>query len=246
LDSKSHNGSTKGVGCDRTKQANGKVTHPKSKKKLKTKSEQKLAPQISGINGDDGKFKGNSYPPRAVPYKQRRLQKQRYTGGDALLNAPINRLADAFKAIVDAEGPISINSAKNRVVDAWSTRKGSRIDYYLDRAISYAKNSNLITVKGTFLWPAKLKDPPLRIHIPGEPIRPINDIDPEEIMMALIACVEGAIGISKDDLTREACKLFGLNATQDNAIQVEKIIDHMIKIKVFKNNEGKISKVKKC
>lgn len=185
------------------------------------------------------------FPPGAIPYEPRRLQRQRYTGGDALLNTPTSRVADAFKAIVDVEGPISIDVAKNRVVDAWGTRKGSRIDSYLDRAINYAYYNSKIRIAGNFLWPIEKRVPHLRIHLPGSPVRPITDISPEEIMLALFECVKGAVGITADDLIRETCKLFGLKATQENAHHIERHINHMVTEKVFRNDVGKISIVKK-
>ena len=217
-----------------------------SKKKRNSKVKQQSTDTFLEQKSTNSEMRKTQFPPGAIPFKQRRLQRQRHTGGDALLNTSISRIADAFKAIVDAEGPVSIDSAKDRIVDAWGTRKGSRIDHHLNRAINYAYNTHKVMIKGTFLWPVEMVTPPLRVHVPGEAIRQIQDIAPEEIMMALFECVNGAVGITKEDLIRETCKLFGLKATQDNVLLVKKNIDYMVTKKVFKSDGEKISKAKKA
>jgi len=224
------------------KSINSKPLPKKKQSNRLTQQENNILPEANKIKTD---FSGPQYPPSAVPYKRRRLQRQRYTGGDALLETSIYRIAEAFKAIVDAEGPISINDAKNRVVDAWMTRKGSRIDAYLDRTLYRAQTDKTIKVNGNFLWPIDMQIPPLRIYIPGGALRQIQDIAPEEIMLALLECVNGAVGINKEDLIRETCKLFGSKATQDNTRIIGNIVDHMISNRIFKSDEGKISKAKK-
>lgn len=183
-------------------------------------------------------------PPGAIPYARRRLQRQYTTGGDAILNTSINRIADAFVAIVNAEGPISKDVAKQRVVEAWATRKGKRISDYLDTAIAYAKRSGHLAVKGNFLWPAGMDTPPLRIHTNGHEIRAILEIPPEEIELAIHECVQSAVGITFDDLIRETCKLFGLNATTENTIQVSKIIKTLVSNGALISRNEKITKGK--
>jgi very-short-patch-repair endonuclease/KaiC/GvpD/RAD55 family RecA-like ATPase len=195
-------------------------------------------------NGDSGEVlenpNGDTSPPGAVPYKRRRLQRQLHTGGDAILHTAINRIASAFVAIVDAEGPISRGVAKQRVVEAWATRKGKRISDYLDLAIAFASRNGYFTVKGNFLWPKGMILPPLRVHTSGLKTRAIQDIPPEEIVLAIRACVSGAVGITLDDLIRETCRLFGLKATVETTMHIERIIKLLVsnEILVLKNNKA--------
>ena len=183
-------------------------------------------------------------PPGAVPYERRMLRKQVSTGGDAILNTPVNRIADALVAIVNAEGPISIDVAKQRVVEAWATRKGKRISDYLDSAIAFAKRNKYLEVKGYFLWPVGMTTPPLRIHTNGHDMRSVLVIPPEEIEIAIRECVKSAIGITLDDLIRETCRLFGLNATTENTAQVSKIIETLVLNSALVSRNNKLTKGK--
>ena len=181
-------------------------------------------------------------PPGAVPYTRRRLQRQIRTGGDAILNTSINRLADAFAAIVNGEGPISREVAKQRVVEAWATRKGKRISDYLDTAIAFANRNKQLIVKGDFLWPIEMTVPPLRIHTNGQDVRAISDIPPEEIILAIRECINGAIGITSDDLIREVCRLFGLKATIDTTIHINRIVEYLLSKNILDSRNDKITK----
>lgn len=187
----------------------------------------------------------NNGPPGTVPYKERKLVKQVYGGGEVFLNTPSSRISDAFKAIVDAEGPISISVAKERVLDAWSTRKGSKIDMHLNQSISYGHMQNKFVVKGAFIWPQGMSTPPLRTHEDGTSPRSLNEIPPEEIMLAIFVCVKNALGIFSEDLARETLRLFGLTATRDNLSSVQTIISHLISTNVLNVENNKISISKK-
>ena len=187
----------------------------------------------------------NNSPPGTIPYKERKLIKQVRGGGEAFLNTSPSRVSDAFKAIVDAEGPISISVAKERVLDAWSTRKGSKIDMHLNRCISYGHTQNKFIVKGEFIWPTGMTTPPLRIHEEGTLPRSLNEIPPEEIMLAIFVCVKNALGIVSEDLAKETLRLFGLTATRDNLFSVQTIISHLISTNILNIENNKISINKK-
>jgi len=181
-------------------------------------------------------------PPGAVPYARRKLKQQFYTGGDVFLNTAINRVADALVAIVTAEGPISIDVAKQRVVEAWSTRRGRKINEYLDEVIAYARRNKQLNVKGDFLWPLGMVVPPLRIHTNGNDIRTILEIPPEEIELAVRECIKSAVGISQDDLIREICRLFGLKAIAETATHIEQTINQLVANNTLIMNSEKITK----
>lgn len=84
--------------------------------------------------------------------------------------------------------------------------------------------------------------PPLRIHIAGSTLRNIDEIAPEEIMVAVKVCVQHALGIYHEDLLRETLKLFGLMTTRDNSLSLRIIISHMVSQNILKLENGKISK----
>lgn len=186
----------------------------------------------------------SAMPPGAIPYVLRKLPLQRLRGANQLLNSPISLLVSVFKTLVDTEGPISIKAAKYRVIEAWETRKGSRIDEYLNQVIEIARRQRVIAVKGEFLWPAGMQIPLLRFHAPGESPRDLDEIAPEEIEVAIKACVQSALGILSEDLVRETLKLFGLTATRDNSLLIQTMLDRMVLRDVLKLENGKISKSK--
>ncbi len=230
---------------DARKQELSSVQDPISKKK---RSDSKIEEQelINNNNILEKIENSNRHtaPPGAIPYRRRRLKRQFSAGGDAILVTPINKIADAFVAIVNAEGPISRNAAKHRVIEAWATRKGKRINDYLDQAISFASYHKYLVVRGDFLWPVNMTTPQLRIFVTGGDLRPILDIPPEEVVLAIRECIKVAVGITIDDLIREVGKLFGLNATEENAVHIGRIIYSLISNDALslKNNKVAVGK----
>ena len=177
----------------------------------------------------------------AIPYKQFTLEKQPVLGGEALLRTSTVKIVEAFEKVVRAEGPISIRVAKDRILEAWGTRKGSRIDEYLGQSINYGKSQNRFTVKGDFLWPIGMTIPPLRIHTDGQAFRNVEDISSEELIVAAIRCTQNALGLQFDDLARETLKLFGLSATRDNLLHITSILNNLISKNVLKSENNKVS-----
>lgn len=182
-----------------------------------------------------------SIPPGAVFYKSFLLEPKKIAGGDALLSKSLKSLANDLRLVVKAEGPISKETAKRRLRASYNTRKGVRIDTYLDDVIQFAISQSLISEKEFFLWPTGMTTPPLRIHIPEETVRSLDEIDPEEQAVAVKICVKHALGILQEDLVRECLKLFGLMATRENSIKLQKIIETMAAKKILEIKNGKIS-----
>ena len=181
-------------------------------------------------------------PPTAVPYQPTKLDLKLLGNGESLLDTSLSNIIDAFQAIANAEGPISINIAKKLVLDAWGTRRGKKIDDRLTSAIYRGQQEKAFTLNGNFLWPLEKRIAPLRIHVQGQPLRPITDIAPEEIEVAVREGVKGAITIGSEDLYRGVCKLFGLKATQENIARVENIVSAMLARDELKLENDKVSR----
>jgi len=131
------------------------------------------------------------------------------------------------------------------VLDAWSTRKGSKIDMHLNRSILHGQAQNKYVVKGDFIWPYGMTTPPLRIHEEGTSTRSLNEIPPEEIMLAIFMCVKNALGIFSEDLAREILRLFGLSATRDNLLSIQTIVSQLISKNILNIENNRISISKK-
>jgi very-short-patch-repair endonuclease len=200
------------------------------------------APQNKALSGkvepllEDGRT-----PPGAVPYRRRQLEKPEVVGRQAFLDAPLSQIIDMFQIIANADGPISVNIARALVLDTWETRRGKKIDERLDSAILRGREQKAFLLNGTFLWPLGRRVAPLRVHAPGEPLRPMDEIAPEEIESAVRECVRAAVTIGRDDLVRETCKLFGLKATHENALQVDDLVESMLEQDQLKLENDKLS-----
>ncbi|MFV2068273.1 MAG: hypothetical protein ACC645_14975 [Pirellulales bacterium] len=69
-----------------------------------------------------------------------------------------------------------------------------------------------IARRGDFLWPTDMETPPLRRR-DDDAIRDIDLICHEEIRRALRLLLETQFGMSRDDLTTQAARLFGFQIT---------------------------------
>ncbi len=179
-------------------------------------------------------------PPGAMLFPHTALELKRFVNGDSLLDTPISNVIDAFQAIAIAEGPVSTRVAKSLVLEAWNARRGKRADERLEAAISHGEQQKAFAINGEFIWPAGMQVSPLRVHLPGQPVRPIKEIAPEEIEVALRECVRGALTIAREDLVKEACRLFGLRATAENAARVDGIVTALLAAGEFELEKGKI------
>jgi very-short-patch-repair endonuclease len=180
-------------------------------------------------------------PPAALPYRQLQLEKPEAVGRQAFLDAPLSQIIDMFQAIANADGPISVNIARALVLEAWETRRGKKIDERLDSAIRRGREQKAFLLNGNFLWPLGRSVAPLRVHTPGQPLRPLSDIAPEEIESAVRECVKGAVTIGREDLVRETCRLFGLKSTQENALQIDYLIESLLEKDELKLENDKLS-----
>lgn len=207
-----------------------------------TNSDKNKEPVVDEIEPDILNFDINegsmNFPDIAVPYVKTILPRPRITGSEALMNMPISAIALILVDIVDTESPVSISTAKRRILDAWKTKKGSRIDLYLTRALYSIEREKKVIIDNGFLWSNHMDTPPLRY---GNVKRDIEDIASEEIQVAVLECVKSAGSISSEDLTRETLRIFGLQCIQKNKNVVYKIINQMVIIERLKSNNDRIS-----
>jgi hypothetical protein len=129
---------------------------------------------------------------------------------------------------VEKEGPIHKDVVKRRVAELFQVRMGNRISQKLDSAIFTVKTGNDVKSNGNFLWPENMKYTTLRIYNGGSTKRPIEHVPPQEIIFAVIECVQNSISISEDDLVKETARLFGLRATRKVSAEIRWIIQSLI------------------
>jgi hypothetical protein len=68
---------------------------------------------------------------------------------------------------------------------------------------------------------------------------------PEEIILAIRECINGAIGIAVDDLIQEVCRLFSLKATSESSLNINHLIDSMVSADTLSLRGNKVTKGKK-
>ena len=73
-----------------------------------------------------------------------------------------------FERIVQNEGPIHLNIARQRLLDAWGVkRSGRNIDIAIDEVLYQLKRDGKITQRGDFLWSPGLSNTAVRRPIAG-------------------------------------------------------------------------------
>lgn len=124
-------------------------------------------------------------------------------------------LADLFRAVVDAEGPVHQELAARRVLAACGiTRQGRKVAGAIGAAVQRALETQLITRDGPFLRGQGGTGAPLpRVPVPGdeETRRAAVHIPPEEIRLGAAVVLRGNPALRERELTAEAARLFGLN-----------------------------------
>lgn len=104
----------------------------------------------------------------------------------------------------------------------------------------FAEVQKKLVIRPGFLWPLGMTTAPLRIPTNGKDARPIREIPPEETAIAVQECVKSAVGIEREDLIREVCKLLGLKATDDNSFVIDGVIDKLVSNQMLISRNGKI------
>ena len=153
------------------------------------------------------------------------------THGRDLYTVPLYTMAKWVQRVVEIESPVHIDEVTRRITNAVGiSRIGNRIRNTVGIAAHQAARSKSIQIQGKFLYWVE-QDQVLVRDRSGLPnaSRKLELIAPEELQIAIKQVVSDALGIERDDLTREACKLFGFKTASGNMRQrIELILNEMI------------------
>lgn len=125
--------------------------------------------------------------------------------------------------LIAGEGPIHFDYAVERLATTWGIKQSNaKISHAVKEALNNLIRDQKVAIKGSFLWPAGLKETPIRIPTQGLPEskRKAQYIAPEEVEAAMKFVAQYALGISDESLIAETAKLFGLNHSGEDAKQV--------------------------
>jgi very-short-patch-repair endonuclease len=152
-------------------------------------------------------------PPRAeiavaAPYRAAQLPPQ----GDIeqFRSAHSHDLAQLVRAVVAVEGPVHQDRVMRAVAGCFGiTRLGNQVRAQLERAIAAAVRANFATRRGDFLWSPDMTAPPVR----EDGGRVIGEMPPEELAAGIIALLDAAFSLPRDELITAAARAFGYDRT---------------------------------
>ena len=175
-------------------------------------------------------------------FKYRKL----YSSYEFNLGDSAFRRNEVLKEIVEREGPIHIDLAKRRLIDAWGIgRIGSVVEETLEKTIRNCIRKNEIYKKGDFLWEQdgfKVTCVRIPVNNDSETIRDPEYICEEEIQLAIILIIKKAIGIEKESLFMETARLFGWGRSGERVENaISRAFKNLIKRGDISLNENKVS-----
>ncbi len=146
------------------------------------------------------------------------------------------------------EGPVHFNYAVERLAATWGIKKTTqKITHAVKEALNNLIREQKVTIKGAFMWPAGLKETPIRVPMQGVPEskRKPQYLAPEEVEAAMKMVAQYALGISADSLISETAKVFGINHLGDEAKAVfSEVLKRLIRErKLVSKDDGVVAAV---
>jgi hypothetical protein len=142
------------------------------------------------------------------------------------------KLAERLAEVVRVEGPIHTSEATRRLVDASGVKRlGPKLQSAVDLARDRLARAGMVRQEGDFLWPAELREAPLRDRAELPPgARRLDVVAPEEIARAVDRAARDSFGIDAETLPIQACRILGFPRVSEEArTQVSAIISAMLR-----------------
>lgn len=177
------------------------------------------------VNG----YPRNNAPAKAPqPYCAARLPHQGTI--DTFKSAGPEYLAELLGSCVATEGPVHVDRAMRVVAESFGiARVGGLIRGTLLGALEHPAAATRIERRGEFLWPTSDVRLAVRGPDPQGAVRPIREVPPEEIGLAVEAVLDDAFSLNRDDLVVAAARLLGYDRTGANVgAAVTEVVDRMI------------------
>lgn len=132
---------------------------------------------------------------------------------DSFYRERVDRIARALRDVVKEEGPIHRDEASRRVAAHWGIdRVIARVDEVLDSVMGRCLRREDVVLRGEFLWPPGMEEPPIR-HRDASAPRAAELIAPEEIGAALMLVLRKEFRAREDALIDRAARLLGFSRT---------------------------------
>ncbi len=164
------------------------------------------------------------------PYVASRLPKVSNSSSEQLYEFQNrNKIKEQIRAIVETEAPISKNLLFKKLLQAWNTsRAGAKLDMYLQEVM---QEMNLLQTQHQqpFYWHDNIEIDYYRSNDIEK--RNIEDIAPEEILVALEEAVRHNLSIEEGELLRYLARVFGFAKV---GRQIENVLSTVVALAVSK------------
>ena len=144
----------------------------------------------------------------------------------------LEEIADAVKRIVEVEGPVHLEEViRNIRINLGYKRTGNKIRDAVTKAVSFAKRSGNVLMKGDFLWSSNNQVVQVRRRGGDLPVK-IDLICDEEIAEAIKLVLKHQFATFPDELAVQSSRLLGFRATSEVvAERINSIIESLIEQK---------------
>jgi very-short-patch-repair endonuclease len=187
-------------------------------------------------NVHDVRVRGKTY--QNAPQDRRGTREDFYA-------ASIRDLAALIVECVNIEGPVHRDRAIRSVTARYGiARTGQRIQDTMNNVIRFADRNRHIRIREDFLWPIAmtLAGPQVRSADSDGVVRPIREVAPEEIGVAVVRILHIAFSISRADLVVSVARAFGYDRTGSHVEGgIQDAIDTLLTNGVIREVGGQIS-----
>jgi very-short-patch-repair endonuclease len=157
----------------------------------------------------------------------------------------VQKIKDQMQAVVEVEAPITRNLLARRVLAAWGIAKmGTRINAQFEHILAQSNLSRTVNGDIIVFWNANINPESYtgyRIETTDGKKRDADDLPPEEIANAVKEILSHQISLPKEDLIREASRLFGFARSGTNVeMAMRKGIDFAIKKNFVLESNGRV------
>ncbi len=144
---------------------------------------------------------------------------------------PVPQLAQWLEVVVGFEGPVHVEEAVRRVMDAAQVQRvGNRIRDAMTTAISFSLRAGRFDQRGSFLWPKGMTEPPIRDRstLP-QTSRKLDFVSDEEIAAVVMQVASESFGFASDDIASTVVRILGFGrVTESVQDRIAKVVQALV------------------
>lgn len=137
---------------------------------------------------------------------------------EKLLKTAPHALARLIAKVVEVEGPVHREELLRIAAKLYEARVTGDAQERLEAAVDRAMSDGSVALRGAFVWPAEMREAPLRWRGGEDAVRATELICVEEVARATRALVEREYGIPVDDVPAATLRLMGFKRTTDSLL----------------------------